>query len=275
MKIAFLFIILFSFACKNQQEGSSSQLDSITIASNGDNTSDGNGGTGIDAISAKEIYNISITNNFPTYTNHMDVSTRDTLWKFRIEFISQEAAQRINHLKFNGDVVSTTGSVGAAYIELEVVLNKSIYLQSFTLNSTKPIPKGMLKSISVFAGENMFYSATNLDDSRAQLYSTTNDIAFTISDTHCASPSQLDYNGQCVQNFIFCSDYNQSGINQFCEIKRDDGQTIFCSPTGSELDCKNKVQNICGLFPDAVQFNAQMFWGEISSQIVQNIQCPK
>lgn len=282
MKLLISLLFIFSVSCMQQEQGPINQDNVNTIAYNSDEDG-GNGGTGINAIDAKLIYQDFRKTILPNYMSHAVLTNKFDVYQVRVKMATPFNSRNFSGISYNTSdftqMVQTTFTTQENWYVFTYEFKKAFTLRSFSIHTSIPIPQGAIEKIEVVAGmespETLYYTANNLSDYRASFYNSNKVVSFNIVDEICAGITQTNFDGSCVQHLITCNDYEQlEDGKQFCKIKRDDNQEVFCYQTESLQQCKEHANQVCVQMPTLIQYHNQMFWGEVEGNIQQTIQCP-
>lgn len=272
------FLLIFLTACVQDNMNTNHTSDqNKQIVSYNDNT--GNGGTGVDAFDKP----VNPEEFLPMYKTYADLDKVFSFYEIRIKTTSPIHKRFVNNFEFNKlnapEVLSISDDASSEFwIIKSVYFQSSFSLTEIAIISESAFAPGSIEMIEIYAGiaspEILYYKASNLNDQRARLYNSSNKIELNMVMEDCSELWQNNYDGQCIQNYILCSDFEAyADGNKFCKIKRDDDQEVYCYPENNVDSCKNSTTQICSQMPDFIQYNNQMFYGLFDEQIVKNIQC--
>jgi hypothetical protein len=254
----------------------------------GGDSSAGNGGTDIDGDTV-EVYtgesvediddeNLTSQPNYHTYSLSQEITQAI---KIQIKFTGTSEQELIQSVYINNQFNSHTEVKNTEFTELSVSLINPAVITSFKLIFKKSITPFSLKEIKLIkngVSDALLFYGSSLNDNRTTFYGS-NTVTFSLSQNSCVAPKTLDHQGQCIQNYLYCSDFpvviENPNPDALCRILRDDSQEVFCYKVGDNQSCTDKTTTLCSVFPEFVQYHNQMFWSEINSQMIKSIQCPK
>jgi hypothetical protein len=294
MKKSLNIILIFSlFLSCSPKKDKPSSLIVITnppaeVGGGGESSSDNSGNTPVDSISDNEdeqvpsiddieanLESTTIT-NIPFYKTFQKSKSENSKFNVQIGFLQKPSELSVVSIELNGQPVSIDQAILEKRLSFEVELSAPIKLEHFKIQFNKEVEANTLWFLEIFAVQDSLqrlYRALYLNDIRSGIAGQS-ELSFIANVSPCTQGRKMNQEGVCQYYPFYCSDVLPNpDKSQHCLIKRDDNKVVHCYAVSDNNECQQKVNAVCQDVVRFVQYPNQMFWGEISGQMISNRQC--